>query len=717
MAGNAQSPLATAFRAAVMKYRIYPVTSITVRQAVALLHQAVLELMLTREEVRLSRNGDKMFLDLEEIPQAESIAALYEEAGVQSLRFVKGFTVEEADALVACLARKRADGATFSDALAATGVTHVETNDRTVVQLTEDQTVVGRGFFQFQDISAQQDVKSSVVSAIDYIDKLPEETHRQHLRQQLAVRMASLKSDVIMDLVGKGQFAEGGQESLKQPFLEAISGGRMLEILNEVCRWAKKIERAADGSADNPERQRLREFVSFLLKSPSAANVPKPILDDLQKSRLIDAVPDAVAAAPVEEPLDVQAESLLQGPDAKFLHGPRGQGLAPFIERMLAVGLTDRVPAFLERLRRLVREADTTLRTEAVQTAHPLQALLWENRLNAEAVKLNAVLRAQADEERQTAVYREILRTLVHAALHDFRVMLFDQAEKSLRVLRKHAESESPLMEGRRADASAALQDILEELLDVLVDDLSSNDLDRKAAAERVMEHVGERGIRVLVGIIRTSPSPRLRQWAAERLARYPEQGAAALAAELDVKNTSQIILNVTSVVPLVANKALVAGIGAMVFYPDPDVRRALVRVLGRVSGPDAMEIAERFLYDTDPGVRQTAIDALGDFGWKRAIGRLLELLEDGSEAEMEAASVALGRLKAESAVEPLARILAGKSTAFGLGRKVASDLLRSRAAWALGHIGTPAAQHRLRAFQNDPVPLIRDLAAAALKD
>ena len=282
-ANNAQSPIATAFRAAVMKYRIYPTTSVTVRQAIALLHQAVLELMLTREEVRLTRNEGKMFLDLEEIPQADAIAELYEAAGVQSLRFVKGFTIEEADALVACLARKRTDGSTFSEALSTAGVTHVETNDRTVVQLTEEQTVVGRGFFQFQDISAQQDVKSSVMSAIDYIDKIPEETHRQHLRQQLAVRMASLKSDVIMDLVEKGQFAEGGENSLKQPFLEAVSGGRMLEILNEVCRWAKKIERAADGSADNPERARLREFVSFLLKSPAAANVPRPIYEDLQK--------------------------------------------------------------------------------------------------------------------------------------------------------------------------------------------------------------------------------------------------------------------------------------------------------------------------------------------------------------------------------------------------------------------------------------------------
>ncbi|MBK6880478.1 MAG: HEAT repeat domain-containing protein [Elusimicrobia bacterium] len=713
-ANNAQSPIATAFRAAVMKYRIYPTTSVTVRQAIALLHQAVLELMLTREEVRLTRNEGKMFLDLEEIPQADAIAELYEAAGVQSLRFVKGFTIEEADALVACLARKRTDGSTFSEALSTAGVTHVETNDRTVVQLTEEQTVVGRGFFQFQDISAQQDVKSSVMSAIDYIDKIPEETHRQHLRQQLAVRMASLKSDVIMDLVEKGQFAEGGENSLKQPFLEAVSGGRMLEILNEVCRWAKKIERAADGSADNPERARLREFVSFLLKSPAAANVPRPIYEDLQKSRLIDAVPDTAAAVAVEEPLDVQADVLLQGNDAKFLQGLRGKGLAPFIERMLAVGLSDRVPTFIERISHLVREAETTLRTEAVQVAHPLQAILWENRLEEEAEKMNSALRAQADEERQSAVYKELRHALVHAALHDFRSKAFGPAERTLRLLRKHAETESPYLEGRRAEASAALQDILEELLDVLVDDLSSDAPERKAPAEKLLEHVGERGIRVFVALVRNSPNPRLRQWAAARLARYPEQGAAALAAELDIHNTSQVILNVTSVIPLLANPALVPGIGAMVFYPDPDVRRALVRVLQKLSGDDAMGIAERFLYDSDAGVRQTAIDVVGNYGWKRAIGRLLELLEDGPEAEMEAASIALGRLRAESAVEPLFRIVAGKTKAFGLGRKTSSDLLRARAAWALVQIGSTAAQQRLRTFREDPDPLIRQLANAA---
>ncbi|MBK8423818.1 MAG: hypothetical protein IPL30_07945 [Elusimicrobia bacterium] len=72
-------------------------------------------------------------------------------------------------------------------------------------------------------------------------------------------------------------------------------------------------------------------------------------------------------------------------------------------------------------------------------------------------------------------------------------------------------------------------------------------------------------------------------------------------------------------------------------------------------SGDDAMGIAERFLYDSDAGVRQTAID-VGEFTVET-----LELLEDGPEAEMEAASTALGRLRAESAVEPLFRIAAGK--------------------------------------------------------
>ena len=79
--------------------------------------------------------------------------------------------------------------------------------------------------------------------------------------------------------------------------------------------------------------------------------------------------------------------------------------------------------------------------------------------------------------------------------------------------------------------------------------------------------------------------------------------------------------------------------------------------------------------FTTDPGVRQTAIDALGILLETRYRAPV-ELLEDGSEAEMEAASVALGALKAESAVEPLHRIRR-QPTAFGLGRKTASDLLR----------------------------------------
>ena len=73
---------------------------------------------------RLSRNADKMFLDLEEIPRP-NLSPRCKDAGVQSLRF-QGFHVEEADALR--VRPRPASGPTGarSPTPAATGVTHVE---------------------------------------------------------------------------------------------------------------------------------------------------------------------------------------------------------------------------------------------------------------------------------------------------------------------------------------------------------------------------------------------------------------------------------------------------------------------------------------------------------------------------------------------------------------------------------------------------------------
>jgi HEAT repeat protein len=70
-----------------------------------------------------------------------------------------------------------------------------------------------------------------------------------------------------------------------------------------------------------------------------------------------------------------------------------------------------------------------------------------------------------------------------------------------------------------------------------------------------------------------------------------------------------------------------------------------------------------KFLKDEDPEVREYAAAALGDIGDPRAVSPLLDMLKTEPKRRYIAAW-ALGKLKAEAAIDPLILALAEKNDA-----------------------------------------------------
>lgn len=88
--------------------------------------------------------------------------------------------------------------------------------------------------------------------------------------------------------------------------------------------------------------------------------------------------------------------------------------------------------------------------------------------------------------------------------------------------------------------------------------------------------------------------------------------------------------------------EALTALVAAL-RHPDPDVRRAAARGLGRV-GPPAIPRLKEALADPDREVRRMAVEALGWIG-PGAVPALIDALKDESPPSRRAAARALGRL------------------------------------------------------------------------
>lgn len=123
-------------------------------------------------------------------------------------------------------------------------------------------------------------------------------------------------------------------------------------------------------------------------------------------------------------------------------------------------------------------------------------------------------------------------------------------------------------------------------------------------------------------------------------------------------------------------------------------VRKDIVRTLARLNVADAVPVILLELGHAEAEVRREACAALGELSRQYAVFGLFDALKNAETADV--AALALGKLRDERSVAPLSH--AALNPDF-------SDFARSKAIWAMGHIGSSAATEalvRLFASSND---------------
>lgn len=140
---------------------------------------------------------------------------------------------------------------------------------------------------------------------------------------------------------------------------------------------------------------------------------------------------------------------------------------------------------------------------------------------------------------------------------------------------------------------------------------------------------------------------------------------------------------------------------------PEPSVRAAIVRALGRLNQTSGHATIARALSDGDARVRRDALGVILQLNFFRQQDALLPLVADPDDVVRRRAISLLGEFGVEEAVAPLMTVLAAD----------ASRDVRQSAAWALGRIGGTEAREALRtARTTEQDSLVRDAIDIALR-
>ena len=140
----------------------------------------------------------------------------------------------------------------------------------------------------------------------------------------------------------------------------------------------------------------------------------------------------------------------------------------------------------------------------------------------------------------------------------------------------------------------------------------------------------------------------------------------------------------------------------------DPAERLEAVSALGQVDDPKAIEYLVGAASDPDMRIRVKAIDTLGNIKAKEATPLLIQQLfmRDTDLQTKRRILACLGKIGDTRATTPILDFLA----------RDVDPAARGNAIFALGDIGDPAAVKPLQAIANDGDPMLRGIAADALK-
>lgn len=176
------------------------------------------------------------------------------------------------------------------------------------------------------------------------------------------------------------------------------------------------------------------------------------------------------------------------------------------------------------------------------------------------------------------------------------------------------------------------------------------------------------------------------------------------------------VVRNIASVLGHIGRAECVPPLRTVCNHPEPRVRREVIEALGRIGGDEAVRLLGKALEDSESANRGSAAISLGHIGTPGAVQALAQavtasdfLKKELPEIKQYCAGLRLsGR---EEAVSALRRHLERQPL---LGRAKA-DAVRTVAALALAHLGTPGAHAALAAGAASRVSAIREACQQAL--
>jgi hypothetical protein len=713
-------------RVSVAQLRLYPKDSPQVLKVVTDTYHSIHSFLETANTLTLSKTPRGLLVNGRPLPERGTVSdslesatlGLLGDAGVKSITFRKGLTLDELISFLHALTKKFwdvKDGKEINKRLRDERVNQISVDEVQYVALGEGDIVIEDAARKLA--GGETELAKLLANLDQLIDSAANEGLGSEARLHLMKKLVEQDPNLLKEsgsgvgagsgtgVAGAGDGADLGSEG-KVTFEQAR------HALGEIARLLKE----APPNLHDALRAIGKVFVDSFKHNPRLASLMVTILSAQAVESLPGTATPEEAARPKESAAVARVRVILQMNDEERVQALAQEGNA-LLDELGALHEGELMRTMLGSLSGLLLDRNARKRLSVARGLNGLRRGLERAGTAEVEDSFEQAVRTALDVERDPSVYSVLADMTAFIADLRIRRGRIDRARDILEMLHRHYQIKDPIFPQRGELAYIALERVASG---VGFASLSERVRSGDPESTRIIEALDAAATRFLIREIKNAETPARRMHFAQFISRAGAGAATVLMDELGKTNVPSDLLHLIEVMPTAMPPDMAEmAMGGLLRHATVAVRRRAAAMLSEQTYPRAGGLLLDSLgAEGDPQTRTTFIECLGRLRFRGAVDALNRIADERQQPEDVrcAACASLGRIGDVRAVAVLSRLYyKGEKGLTKMFRNVPSGV-RAAAARALAAFPThKEAREALRAAKDDHDPSVRAVANQAL--
>ncbi len=568
-------------------------------------------------------------------------------------------------------------------------------------------------------------IRDTVDRMYGLVERLADAEIKETLSEEMVNILAALDPETLVEVLAEETPQAVRDPEMRREIISSVEGGNLLELVDQVIgKYGKLLaERENMDPGDYADISSvLNEIIAALYSEGDPAFHPE-ITRRLRETGLLAELTRGHPEAGRELRVYGVAAEICASGSLRALEGLDDDEVIAVAGKLLDMGRGDMTSRIIAVTSRNLVSDRPDFRLRACSFMKKMHLDLRERGHQDEILdrlsELSSLLVAEYNPEVKVGLLG-LLGSILSELFTQGRMEAFS---RSCDVLLGYAESDGD--EGVRRAAACALSSL--NAWDVgrpLADSLFGEDEELRRLAARVLPRIEHSlAAKEIIDLLKSDEDMKITPELAVVCSAIEADLHAALSEVLDSNAREEVLLRALKLLELMGGNSAFALVKSAEANPLPGVRAQAARSMARMAPGDPGLLSHflKALGDEEPEVRREAVRGMGSIDDPRSVDALLNILQHGKTPSggeehprvEEAACLALARLGPERAVDVLSELLRKKL--FTLRRRSVHPRTKAAACYALGEIGGPEAADLIRAYLDDPDPVLRNEARKAV--